>query len=198
MTRLIIGSLRFISLHLRSNPAENMPIFLRNIAALLLVGLLLVPPLNVLADSQTNNYFVKVDLIDSRIPLKVIKASVPFSRHYKNFNDVDKATYRSYYENNLDGNIPPYPSAGLRQIAKYVKNRHLKINEPGRLFVVANVDTKGKVLKVSVFESPSDDMSKLISAAIWDEKFEVAQCEGQACSMEFVLDWELLPLHGRW
>lgn len=148
------------------------------------------------ASTSPKDYFIEVKNTGSRIPVKLIKSSLPFDKSYKNLSENDKATLRSYYEGIPDDNKPPFPEAGLRYIAQDVKVAHSKMRKVGPLFAVANVDKTGQVSKVSVFASPHEKMSQLISAVLWETKFEPGVCAGEPCDMEFVLDWQLLKVRG--
>ena len=168
---------------------------LRSAACLVFMSFMLSANYTFAADDQ-NQYFIKIDVTGSRIPVKLIESPIPFDTNYKNFNDTDKATYRSYYDGIASDSEPPFPTDGLGQVAKDVRLAHMKMQKTGNLFVVASVDELGKVGKVSVFESPDERMSQLVSAAIWDEEFQPGRCSGEPCAMEFVLDWRLLSMDG--
>lgn len=148
------------------------------------------------AATEANEYFIKVDVTGSRIPVKLIKSNIPFDKHYNDFNDVDKASYRAYYEKIPAENVPPFPRNGLGQVSEDVKDAHVKMQKTGPLFVVAKIDESGKIETVSVFESPDERMTQLVSAALWEEEFVPGSCAGKPCTMEFVLDWELMPVRG--
>jgi hypothetical protein len=141
-----------------------------------------------------NEYFIQVESTGSRIPIKLIKSTIPFNKSYSGLSDTDKLTFRSYYEDIPAANTPPFPENGMRQIAADVKDAHSKMRKPGPLFAVASIDKLGKVSKVSVYASPDERMSQLISASLWDTEFQPGKCAGEPCAMEFVLDWELLRM----
>lgn len=145
---------------------------------------------------NTKDYFISIETTGSRIPVKLIKSSIPFDKTYDALSDNDKATLRSYYEGMPADNTPPFPAAGLKDIAQDIKEAHGKMRKKGPLFAVANVDETGKVSKVAVYASPDEKMTQLISAVLWETEFNPGQCAGAPCAMEFVLDWNLLPVRG--
>ena len=128
----------------------------------------------------------------SHIPLRLASSNVPFDKNYAELTEQQRAIVRADYDGLPAADVPPYPARGVEQILRPLSKAQLSLLAVGELLAIAMVDADGTVSEVSIYKTPSDHMTKLIAAALYDTKFTPATCGGEACAMEFLLNQELL------
>ncbi len=116
---------------------------------------------------------------------------IPFNKKYAELTDQQKKIFRANYGVLKDSEQPPFPKKGLQSIYKPLIKGHAKVSRGGTLFLVAMVDEKGKVENVAVYESPTDSMTELANAVLFNTEFDPAICDGEACKMEFPFEFKM-------
>ena len=92
---------------------------------------------------------------------------------------------KSQYDKMGDNDEPPFPLNGLRSIYKPVADAQQRLNAKGHLSMYVDVDSQGKPVSVSVFESPDPQMTKIAAAVLMLQDYKPAICNGQPCRMQF-------------
>lgn len=118
-------------------------------------------------------------------------ADFPFEKSYRQFNEKQKAAYRKQWEGLGPNDHPPYPKKGSIKIYKPLIQGHAKISRGGMLRVVAQINEKGEVSEVAVYESPHQDITELAMSVMFHTKFVPGSCDGKPCKMDFPLEFKL-------
>ena len=121
---------------------------------------------------------------------------IPFNKTYDQLNDeelkANRFLYRILTEHKLtDTETPPFPKKTLNAIYKPLLIAHKGIARGGILFLIAEIDETGKTKTVRVYQSPARQMTKYITALIFETEFDPATCDGTPCSMEYPFEIDL-------
>lgn len=157
------------------------------IAAFALAGAIAVagPPTRA-ADSPTT-YRLTDTVTGSLVPQDIVLSTTPFDGRYDELTAQQKAALASDYESLGPGDEPPYPLYGVRHLLRPVV-RYADMAAPvGPMVVSVAVDSTGKPGAISVYRSPSPEMTRLVAAALALESYKPASCHGQPCAMDYVL-----------
>ena len=119
------------------------------------------------------------------------RAEIPFDKKYTQLTNQQKGIYRSFFKGIEVNQTPPFPKGGTQTIYKPLIKGHARIGGGGFLALKAKVNKKGEVDEVSVYLTPSDKMTELAIAVLFNTKFEPATCDGEPCEMEFPFEFEL-------
>ena len=128
----------------------------------------------------------------SRIAPKLLTSPIPINVTYEELSDAEKAKIRANYDSMPEADEPPFPKAGLEPIWKEVtkEGRHSS-NQIGDVVVVASVDKDGVVREVAVYNTTSNNMTRIVSTALAATEFKPAVCSGKPCAMDFILEARL-------
>ena len=173
----------------RNNPSLNAWCTMKKFIVLVFV---LVFPFSLAYASDGVFYMMGVAPTGSHIPVKLASSNVPFDKNYAELTDQQRAIVRADYEGLAATDVPPYPARGVEQILRPLSKAHRSLLAKGELLAIAMVDANGKVSEVSIYKTPSEHMTKLIAASLYQTEFTPATCGGEACAMEFLLNQELL------
>jgi hypothetical protein len=127
----------------------------------------------------------------SRIAPKVVTSPVPVNVTYQELSEAEKAKIRANYDSMPAADEPPFPKAGLAPIWEAVTDQRHTSNQVGDVVVVASVDKDGIVREVAVYNTTSNNMTRLISTALAATEFKPAVCDGTPCAMDFILEARL-------
>lgn len=134
--------------------------------------------------------------VGSRFPIKLAASKVPFDKGYAELTDEQRAIVRADYEGLTANDAPPYPKFGPEQIVRPLTRAHRSVLTNSELLAIATVDAVGKVTKVEIYKTPSQQMTDLIAAVLYQTEFTPATCAGEPCAMEYLLEQELLAQRG--
>jgi hypothetical protein len=112
-------------------------------------------------------------------------SNLPLNRSYEQLSPIERMIVHSLYEHIADGDEPPFPLNGLKDIYGPLDKAQQILADEGKLFVVATVGSDGEVKAVSVQEAPSKKMSTFAANVLLLTKFKPAKCSGQPCRMDF-------------
>lgn len=110
---------------------------------------------------------------------------IPFNKKFDQLDDRQMAIYRSYFDGLNETDTPPFPKKGIKEIYKPLIKGHKKIGGGGDLLVYAEVNDKGRVNKVTVYESPSQKLADLATTIMFNTKFRPPTCNGDPCTMDY-------------
>ena len=126
-------------------------------------------------------------------PLEV-ESPIPFDKGYQQLTSEQKEAFRANYGVLKETEQPPYPKAGTKEIYKAMIKANKMIGMPGKLFLIANVSEQGKVMDVSVYNSPDTRITNIATAIVSTTDFDPAVCDGTPCQMEFPFEFDLRVL----
>lgn len=114
----------------------------------------------------------------------------PLDKHFSDFTPEEQQRYKaSHYEGMPADETPPFPLAGLAGVRNEIENtaRGRVMSWPrGRVFAIVTVSKDGEAQKVEVYESPSDDISKITSYVLMNTEYSPADCQGEVCQGEYL------------
>jgi hypothetical protein len=116
---------------------------------------------------------------------KVVRSSLPLDKSYAELDDEQKEAFRSFYPMLEDGNEPPYPVNGQEPVFRFLMKAAGKLRTRGFLALDVLVDGEGKAKSVTVIHSPSEDLARLATQMVMEEKYKPAVCSGRPCAMVF-------------
>jgi len=132
---------------------------------------------------------------------------VPLDQPWEALTEEQKTTVRSRFPALARGDEPPYPSAGLLDVLKAIKQLNQKAGAAeGLLRMSVLVGADGKAKRADVFEKPSlydpeteQQLIKSIASVLMLTPYKPAMCQGKPCEMvypllsEFVVDVDHFP-----
>ncbi|MFZ6751098.1 energy transducer TonB [Undibacterium sp. Ren11W] len=116
---------------------------------------------------------------------RVVGSDVPFDKSYEQLTADERGTVKSKYPLMDEGDEPPYPLNGTQNIYKWLTNAEDKLHIDGRLTLHVYVGSDGNAESVTIFGSPSPEMTKVASIIVMNEKYKPGKCEGTPCAMIF-------------
>lgn len=106
---------------------------------------------------------------------------------YGQLSPPDRRRVDESYEAIAPGDEPPFPAAGLVVVLDPLRKAQQKLLVSEELFLVAMVDSTGKVTEVSSFGSHDSEMAKFAAQVLLLTPFKPAVCSGKPCRMQFPL-----------
>jgi hypothetical protein len=119
------------------------------------------------------------------------KSPIPFDKEYHQLTEKQRRIYRTQWEGLTEDEIPPFPKRGTRSIYNPIIKGHERISRGGLLRLIAQIDEKGNVSEVAVYDSPHEDITELAIAVMFHTKFKPASCAGEPCKMDFPFEIDL-------
>ncbi|MFT6408591.1 MAG: hypothetical protein ACJAQ6_002011 [Arenicella sp.] len=110
---------------------------------------------------------------------------IPFNKRYEQLDYRQMAIYRSYFEGLKETDTPPFPKKGIKEIYVPLIKGHKRIGGSGDLLVYAEINEKGGVDNVIVYESPTKKLADLATTVMFNTKFRPATCDGTPCTMDY-------------
>jgi len=111
--------------------------------------------------------------------------SLPLDKRYSELTLEQQGLLKSEYEAMPQGDEPPFPLNGLRGIYKVVSEGQDKLLVEGDLSMIVEINSQGKATAVSVYKTPSPEMTQLVAAVLMLEPYKPAICGGKPCAMAF-------------
>jgi hypothetical protein len=131
-------------------------------------------------------YSIKETETGSLIPEPVVSGiSVPVDKSYEQLTPQEKLRVKSLYESMGEGDEPPYPLHGTRQLYEAAEKLQNTLGITGELALVVTVDRKGKPLKVESLRSADKEMTAAMAKVLLLEKYKPALCKGVPCQMQY-------------
>jgi hypothetical protein len=149
------------------------------------------------APASSPTFMLKDTFTGSVIGLDVVSAALPFDKTWAELTPQEQDVVRSDYESMPAQDEPPFPDHGLKRIALPIAKKAEFTHDEGPVIASVTVDAQGKPHDVTVYKSPSREITAVAAAELIDATYKPAVCKGQPCSMAFVLRLELLHPNGR-
>jgi hypothetical protein len=116
---------------------------------------------------------------------KAVRSNLPLDKTYAGLDYAEKQKFLSSYPMLEDGDEPPYPANGREAVLRFFVKAAGKLRVTGLLALDVLVDGDGKARSVTVIHSPSEDLTRLATQMVMDEKYKPAACGGKPCAMVF-------------
>ena len=150
----------------------------------MLLALLLVPGSVVLGD---DGYTIKQESpsTGTHIRQDVASSNVSMTKKYQELSETERNSVRGMYDGLPEGDEPPYPENGMKQIAKDMAKIQEAVLITGELFVTVEVDATGKGRNVKFYKIPEPSIAKPVALSLLRTRYKPAICSGKPCAMEF-------------
>jgi hypothetical protein len=112
---------------------------------------------------------------------------IPINLAYEQLSPADRLKFHANYEALAPGDEPPFPTQGLIALLKPLYQVQQSLLVEGDLFLIASVDSAGKVTQVAVHSQSDPRMIQVAARVLMQTPFKPAKCAGRPCSMEFPL-----------
>jgi hypothetical protein len=112
-------------------------------------------------------------------------ASVPLDKSYAEMDAAQRAAVKALYPLMDESDEPPYPLKGQHEIFSWMIKAGSGLGVSGVLTLHVHVTAAGDAESVTIFGSPSKEMSEVATLVMLKEKFKPALCAGKPCPMIF-------------
>lgn len=141
------------------------------------------PKLIIRETYSTREYFT-----GSLIPRRVTTGiSVPIDKSYAQLTVEEQRRVKSLYQSMGDGDVPPYPLHGQREIIEAAQKLQKTLRVTGELTLAVTVNAKGEPINVEMLRSPNKEMTKEMAEVLMLQKYSPASCKGVPCQMQYPL-----------
>jgi hypothetical protein len=133
-------------------------------------------------------YSTKETVTGSLIPKPVVTGiEVPIDKGYAQLTPEERRRVKSLYESMADGDEPPYPLHGPRQILEAAERLQKAMLVTGKLTLAVTVNSKGEPINVQSILSPDKQMTKIMAEVLLLQKYSPGSCKGVPCQMQYPL-----------
>ncbi|MBB3166896.1 hypothetical protein [Simiduia aestuariiviva] len=162
----------------------------KKVLGLVIVALSVLAVQSSFADDQL--YYIEGDApAGTKFKVKELVSRIPLNKAYHALTERQQQIFRENYAGIPDSQIPPFPSKGLESIYLPILEAHRRMPRDGEIFAIAIVDGKGRTRKVDVYKAPNQTIAQIVSAVLFETKFDAGVCDGKPCAMEFPLEMKL-------
>lgn len=112
-------------------------------------------------------------------------SSLPFNKKYSELSAEQKGLFKSQYEEMEEGDEPPYPRGGLKDIFGPIARGQEYIIQTGPVLLDIDVDAAGDAVSARVIKSPSPQATQLVAGIALLVKYKPGVCGGRPCAMSF-------------
>lgn len=132
-------------------------------------------------------YAMKRDdpLTGSHLTANAVTSAVPFDKSYAELTPAQQAIVKQPYLTLEEGDEPPYPVNGLKQIFDWIRKAQDQVKVVGDLRLDVLVGKDGNPLSVTTVGTPSPEIAKFATLVLSKEKYKPAVCRGEPCEMVF-------------
>ena len=120
-----------------------------------------------------------------------VESLIPFNKEYDQYTPEQRSLYRSLFVGIKENETPPYPKHGTRKLYMPLIKGNERLARGGWLRLIANINEKGEVAEVSIYESPHKEINELALAVMFNVKFYPATCDGKPCAMDFQFEYDI-------
>lgn len=144
------------------------------------------------APTTPATYALRDTFVGSRLPQDVVRSAIPFDKRYEELTADEKAVLWKDYESPKAGDETPFPGTGLHHLTLPLMRLAARQNYGGKLIASVDIDSRGHAREVTIYKSPSSEISEMAKTLLSEESYRAARCDGQPCAMAFVLRLEFL------
>lgn len=124
--------------------------------------------------------------IGSHIPAVLGRFDVPLDVPYDKMSAAQQAVVRKGY-GELPANIhPPFPTHGNEALFRDLLEGNRKYGDHGEVMAIATINSKGDVVNIEVFKSPSSRVTRMVTRALARTEFSPGVCQGKPCASEYL------------
>lgn len=128
-----------------------------------------------------------------RFPDKVAYGAVPLNRGFSKLTPEQQQAVRSAYPTLEEGDDPPYPTTGGRELYSALSTVAGHLELKGDIWVYVAVDANGKVTSVTTTGPLRPDIKRAIGAVAGKLHYTPARCGGQPCAGVWGVQMTLTP-----
>ena len=138
------------------------------------------------APVERPQFAIKEERIGTHLGGNMVKnIPVPPEKSYEELTAFEKQSVKSRYDKIADGDEPPYPIGGTKNLILGTNQLARRYQPEGQLSLVVDIDEKGNATGVSALQSPGTDFTKGVATLLMVQKYKPAVCAGQPCKMQF-------------
>lgn len=142
----------------------------------------------VAADLPRKQFELRVEETGTRFGRAAMtSAGLPLNRRYADLDASEKAAVRANYEGMPEDDEPPFPADGLLPVMTTLHIGAERGFPKGKLAIVVDVDSTGKVQHAQTFGKVDADFSRFAASVLARTPFKPAVCAGKPCAMQYVM-----------
>jgi hypothetical protein len=111
--------------------------------------------------------------------------ALPFDKTYTELTPEQKKQVRSSYVNLGEADEPPYPADGMKALYGPITKAQARTLITGKFRAEVEVDREGHAVSIAVFETSSEEMTRMVAGVALLIKYKPALCRGVPCAMNF-------------
>lgn len=138
------------------------------------------------APVERPQFAIKEERTGTHLGVNAVKnISVPPEKSYEELSAFEKQQVKSRYDKIPDGDEPPYPIGGTKNLITGANQLARRYQPEGQLSLVVEIDEKGNATSVSALQSPDAGFTKDVATLLMVQKYKPAVCSGQPCKMQY-------------
>ncbi len=142
---------------------------------------------------ESKEYYLNGDTLTGRwVPEKIVRSPVPLTMGYGEMSAEQRAVYRANYDDLPSDIEPPFPMRGLNSVLRPLISAQKQLQRSGELYLTAVVNGQGQVEAIEFYQAPTSDIAAAAAEALMGVEYKPARCSGKPCTMEFILNVELV------
>ncbi|WP_457426745.1 hypothetical protein [Roseateles sp. P5_E7] len=139
------------------------------------------------ADLPRKQFELRVEETGTRFGRAAMTSQgLPLNRRYAELDAKEKALVRANYEGMPEADEPPFPADGLLPVMTTLHIGAERGFPLGKLAVVVDVDSSGKVQHAQTFGKVDADFARFAASVLARTPFKPAVCAGNPCAMQYV------------
>ncbi len=111
--------------------------------------------------------------------------AVPFDKGYAQMTPQQQRQFRRHYPFLHADDVPPYPEKGTAEIMGWLSKAQGNVRAQGEFRAFVDVDASGKAGTMTIYASPSAELTEVIKIVLFNQKFSPARCNGTPCAMRY-------------
>lgn len=116
---------------------------------------------------------------------------LPLDATWNTLTESQRDLIRSYYPALEDGDEPPYPLHGTRNLFKQISKVYSHFTDfQGTALLLVTVGANGMPATVKSIGVPNAELGRYLALVAMDQRFKPALCRGQPCEMIYPLKFE--------
>lgn len=140
------------------------------------------------ADLPRKQFDIRVQETGTRFGRAAMTSQgLPLNRRYAELDAKEKSLVRANYEGMPEADEPPFPDEGLLPVMTTLHTGAEQGFPKGRMVVVVDVDSSGKVQHAQAFGKVDADFARFAASVLARTPFKPAVCAGKPCAMQYVL-----------
>ena len=114
-----------------------------------------------------------------------VRGSLPSEKSWSELSEQEQRRISSTYQLLHEDDEPPYPASGTANLYGLISEGQNKILAKGALSMNVLIDSDGKPVSATVFQSPDPAITRVATFVALKEKYKPALCSATPCAMVF-------------